>query len=199
MVENVEGLEKLLRRARKNLVHREEKSKASIQTAFIESCNPMKEHKKIGDSPRSPAKHTARSRGESSLLNAVKLLKDGPAPSLHKATSHGSIETNSSSSSLSLTESIDTPESMSPQYGSAGELSDSASPKVMSPVPSPKLWRKWKQHNASAKNTYKRKNPKMVKNAVYCVIVLEEWLKELAAISQEHALWPMVDQEMTTT
>ncbi|KAK3755684.1 hypothetical protein QZH41_008938 [Actinostola sp. cb2023] len=200
VVENVDGLEKLLRRARKNLVLREEKSKASIQTAFIEPQKPIKEHKKVTISdviPRSP-KHFHRSKAESSLLSVVKLLKDGPAPSLNKSFSCGSIDTNSSSSSLSLTESIETPESMSPQYGSTGDLSDSASPRVMSPVVSLKFGLKWKHSNEEAKNTFKRKNPKTIKNAVYCVIVLEEWLKELAAISQEHALWQMEDYEMTT-
>lgn len=87
---------------------------------------------------------------------------------------------------------------MSPQYGSTGELSESASPNVMSPVASPMPWHKWKQSNVGVRNTYKRKNPKTIKNAVYCVIVLEEWLKELAAISQEHALWCMDEQEVPT-
>ncbi len=32
----------------------------------------------------------------------------------------------------------------------------------------------------------KKKNPTAVKNAIYCAIILEEWLKELAAISLEH-------------
>ena len=34
----------------------------------------------------------------------------------------------------------------------------------------------------------KKKNPTAIKNAIYCAIVLEEWLKELAAISLEHNL-----------
>ena len=34
----------------------------------------------------------------------------------------------------------------------------------------------------------RRKNPTAIKNAIYCAILLEEWLKELAAISLEHNL-----------
>lgn len=34
----------------------------------------------------------------------------------------------------------------------------------------------------------RRKNPVAIKNAIYCAILLEEWLKELAAISLEHNL-----------
>ena len=34
----------------------------------------------------------------------------------------------------------------------------------------------------------RRKNPAAIKNAIYCAILLEEWLKELAAISLEHNL-----------
>lgn len=34
----------------------------------------------------------------------------------------------------------------------------------------------------------RKKNPTAIKNAIYCAIILEEWLKELAAISLEHNL-----------
>ena len=34
----------------------------------------------------------------------------------------------------------------------------------------------------------RRKDPTAIKNAIYCAVLLEEWLKELAAISLEHNL-----------
>lgn len=195
-------MEKLLRRARKNLILREEKSKASIQSFVAEKPKP-KEPKRISShdtgSTRS-LKHQQRQRTESSLLYVVKLLKDGPPPSLDKGLGFAKMETNSTSSSLSLTESVDTPESMSPQYGSTGDLATGASSQDATPVASPKTERpEQKRPHTEIRNTFKRKNPKTIKNAVYCVIVLEEWLKELAAISQEHALWSFDDQEVDVT
>lgn len=133
-------------------------------------------------------------------MYVIKLLKDGPPPSLDKGLGFASMETNSTCSSLSLTESVDTPESMSPQYGSTADLTPSASPHGATPVASPKGERSEQKRSLTGiKNTFKRKNPKTIKNAVYCVIVLEEWLKELAAISQEHALWSFDDQEVDVT
>ena len=34
----------------------------------------------------------------------------------------------------------------------------------------------------------RRKDPTAIKNAIYCAVLLEDWLKELAAISLEHNL-----------
>ena len=37
-------------------------------------------------------------------------------------------------------------------------------------------------------NELRKKNPRVIKNAVYCVVVLEEFMKELAAISIEQTM-----------
>ena len=43
------------------------------------------------------------------------------------------------------------------------------------------------ESNVRIDRTYlRRKDPTAIKNAIYCAVVLEEWLKELAAISLEH-------------
>ena len=34
-----------------------------------------------------------------------------------------------------------------------------------------------------------------MKNAVYCAVLMEEWMKELAAISLEHVIQPYLETE----
>ena len=42
---------------------------------------------------------------------------------------------------------------------------------------------------ARTDRTYlRRKDPTAIKNAIYCAVLLEDWLKELAAVSLEHNL-----------
>ena len=216
IADQTDGLDKLLRRARKNLVLREEKSRASIQSVLMDVQQPLKLVKH--SEPRSPstAHKLLRQKTDSSLLGRARLLQDGPPPksfggkvdanqrkksldssaiprlgpgkaNYERRASNASAST---SSSLSLSESWESLNSLSPKTGSTADLSNDNFPKpgtvqkLTSPVKpglnSPK--------NSFSRNTFRRKNPKTVKNAVYCIVVLEEWLKELAAISQEHAL-----------
>lgn len=210
IADQVDGLDRLLRRARKNLILREEKSRASIQSVVTDVQQPQKITKHSGD-PRSPttAHKLLKQKTDSSLLSSMRMLQDGPppkhfgkggpilrkqsldapmSPRLVKANQErrGSNTSTSTSSSLSLSESWESLNSLSPKYGSTADLSTENYPKpgtvhkFASPQNSPK--------KSLSKNTFKRKNPKTAKNAVYCIVVLEEWLKELAAISQEHAL-----------
>jgi len=209
ILDQVDGLDKLLRRARKNLILREEKSRVSIQSVVADVQQPQKIAKH--SEPRSPttAHKLLRQKTDSSLLSSVRLLQDGPAPKsfvkggailrkqsldppmspkLVKASQErrGSNASASTSSSLSLSESWESLNSLSPKFGSTADVSAENFPKpgtiqkLASPQNSPR--------KSLSKNTFKRKNPKTAKNAVYCIVVLEEWLKELAAISQEHAL-----------
>lgn len=209
IADQVDGLDKLLRRARKNLILREEKSRVSIQSVVADIQQPQKIAKH--SEPRSPttAQKLLRQRTDSSLLSSVRLLQDGPppksfgkggamlrkqsldapmSPRLMKAGQErrGSNASASTSSSLSLSESWESLKSLSPKFGSTADISAESFPKpgtiqkLASPQNSPR--------KSLSKNTFKRKNPKSAKNAVYCIVVLEEWLKELAAISQEHAL-----------
>ena len=41
------------------------------------------------------------------------------------------------------------------------------------------------------------KHISMIKNTVYCAVLLEEWMKELAAISLEHAVQPYAEVDVT--
>ena len=41
------------------------------------------------------------------------------------------------------------------------------------------------------------KHINMIKNTVYCAVLMEEWLKELAAISMEHAVQPYAQIDVT--
>ena len=209
IADQVDGLDRLLRRARKNLILREEKSRVSIQSVVADVQQPQKIAKH--PEPRSPttAQKLLRQKTDSSLLSSVRLLQDGPPPksfgkggailrkqSLDTTMSpkmniagqerRGSNASASTSSSLSLSESWEGLNTLSPKFGSTADISSDNFPKpgtiqkLASPQNSPR--------KSLSKNTFKRKNPKTAKNAVYCIVVLEEWLKELAAISQEHAL-----------
>lgn len=209
IAEQVDGLDKLLRRARKNLILREEKSRVSIQSVVADVQQPQKIAKH--SEPRSPtaAHKLVKQKTDSSLLSNVRLLQDGPppksfgrggallrkqsldapmSPKLVKASQErrGSNASASTSSSLSLSASWESLDSLSPKFGSTADISTENFPKpgtiqkLASPQNSPR--------KSLSKNTFKRKNPKTTKNAIYCIVVLEEWLKELAAISQEHAL-----------
>lgn len=219
IADQVDELDKLLRRARKNLILREEKSRVSIQSVVVDVQQPVKISKNPETRSPTTTRKLLKQKTDSSLLSNVRMLKDGPAPKyfgkgssnlrkqstdaslspkLTKANQErrGSLESASTSSSLSLSESWESLNSLSPKYGSTADLSAENYPKpgtirkLSSPQNSPK--------NSFKKNTYKRKNPKTVKNAVYCIVVLEEWLKELAAISQEHALVLGVGEELNT-
>ena len=212
IAEQVDGLDRLLRRARKNLILREEKSRASIQSVVADIQQPLKiaKHTELRNPGGSTAHKLLRQKTDSSLLSSVRLLQDGPppksfgkgaAPHLRKQSLDASMSprlvkanqerrasnvSTSTSSSLSLSESWESLNSLSPKFGSTADVTAETHPKpgtiqkLVSPLNSPK--------NSFPKNTFKRKNPKTVKNAVYCIVVLEEWLKELAAVSQEHAL-----------
>ncbi|EDO40782.1 predicted protein [Nematostella vectensis] len=192
VVESVEGLHKLLRRARNNLILREEKSKASIQSVVADVPIPTRE------SIASPTTQKRLARQKTDTFLAVR-IRDGPPPSLMRAHSIGSIGSASTSSSLSLTDSIESLGNLSPQFGSTADISEDASPVSQAPETTgrPRASAVVRESQTQLKrNTFRRKNPKAVKNAVYCIVMLEEWLKELAAISQEHALLPLVPQEM---
>ena len=209
IAEQVDGLDKLLRRARKNLILREEKSRVSIQSVVADVQQPQKIAKH--SEPRSPtaAHKLVKQKTDSSLLGNVRLLQDGPppksfgrggallrkqsldapmSPKLGKASQERRVSnaSASTSSSLSLSASWESLDSLSPKFGSTADVSTENFPKpgtiqkLASPQNSPR--------KSLSKNTFKRKNPKTTKNAIYCIVVLEEWLKELAAISQEHAL-----------
>ena len=41
------------------------------------------------------------------------------------------------------------------------------------------------------------KHINMIKNTVYCAVLMEEWMKELAAISMEHAVQPYAQIDVT--
>ena len=41
------------------------------------------------------------------------------------------------------------------------------------------------------------KHINMIKNTVYCAVLMEEWMKELAAISLEHAVQPYAEIDVT--
>lgn len=217
IADQVDELDKLLRRARKNLILREEKSRVSIQSVVVDVQQPVKISKNPETRSPTTTRKLLKQKTDSSLLSNVRMLKDGPAPKyfgkgssnlrkqsidaslspkLTNQERRGSLESASTSSSLSLSESWESLNSLSPKYGSTADLSAENYPKpgtirkLSSPQNSPK--------NSFKKNTYKRKNPKTVKNAIYCIVVLEEWLKELAAISQEHALVLGVGEELNT-
>ena len=220
IADQVDDLDKLLRRARKNLILREEKSRVSIQSVVTDVQQPVKITKHPDSRSPTAGRKLSKQKTDSSLLSSVRLLQDGPAPKhfgkggsyLRKQSMpgpsmspklvkpnqerRGSTESTSTSSSLSLSESWESLNSLSPKHGSTADLSTENYPrpgtvhKLSSPLNSPK--------HSFSKNTFKRKNPKTVKNAIYCIVVLEEWLKELAAISQEHALMLGLGEEWNT-
>lgn len=217
-VENIadqtDGLDRLLRRARKNLILREEKSRASIQSVVIDVQQPVKVAKHSEQRSPSTAHKLLRQKTDSSLLGRARLWQDGPPPktfgskeglSMRKQSldvsesprpKKGNFERRASnasastSSSLSLSGSWESLTSLSPQFGSTADISTDNYPKpgTVQKLASPVKGGQNSPKNSFARNTFRRKNPKTVKNAVYCIVVLEEWLKELAAISQEHAL-----------
>lgn len=207
-----EGLDRLLHRARKNLILREEKSRASIQSVVIDVQQPVKVAKNSESrSPTATRKLLQRQRTDSSLLSRARFFQDGPPPksfaskfSLGKQSLADQASGNpqsgmgtlkrrgseSTSSSLSLSDSWESLASLSPQSGSVADLSadDFPRPGTVRKFSVPAKLGQSSPKNSFVKNSFRRKNPKTVKNAVYCIVVLEEWLKELAAISQEHAL-----------
>lgn len=209
IADQVDGLDRLLRRARKNLILREEKSRVSIQSVVTDVQQPQKITKHSESRSPTTAQKLLRQKTDSSLLSSVRLLQDGPppksfgkggvnlrkqsldapmSPKLVKANQdrRGSNASASTSSSLSLSGSWESLNSLSPKSGSTTDVSTENYPK---PGTIQKLASSQNSPRKSlSKNTFKRKNPKTAKNAVYCIVVLEEWLKELAAISQEHAL-----------
>lgn len=215
-VENIanqtEGLDRLLHRARKNLILREEKSRASIQSVVIDVQQPVKVAKNAESrSPTATRKLLQRQRTDSSLLSRARFFQDGPPPksfaskfSLGKQSLADQASGNpqsgmgtlkrrgseSTSSSLSLSDSWESLASLSPQSGSVADLGadDFPRPGTVRKFSVPAKLGQSSPKNSFVKNSFRRKNPKTVKNAVYCIVVLEEWLKELAAISQEHAL-----------
>ena len=146
--------------------------------------------------PQNNQRKLIRQRTDSALQVGVKpLLKDGPAPKgFDPLTRRASTDSSATASTLSLNGSNESLSSLSPQFGSLADVSgeDYAVPKpgtVQKVAPFLKNFPiNQRKLVMSPKNTYRRRNPKAVKNAVYCVLVLEEWLKELAAVSQEHAL-----------
>lgn len=211
IAEQTEGLDRLLHRARKNLILREEKSRASIQSVVIDIQQPVKVAKH--PESRSPVaiRKISRQRTDSSLLSRARFLQDGPPPK--SFGSKGSLSfrkqsvdppgnsperkesverrgSASTSSSLSLSESWESLTSLYPDSGSATDINADNFPKpgTVRKLSIPVKFGQNSRKNSFVKNSFRRKNPKTVKNAVYCIVVLEEWLKELAAISQEHAL-----------
>ena len=212
IVDQTEGLDRLLHRARKNLILREEKSRVSIQSVVIDIPQPVKLVKHSDSKSPTTARKLLRQKTDS----RTRLLQDGPppksfggkgSPSLRKKfldttrsqklgkvdfNRRGSNASASTSSSLSLSESWESLNSLSPNNGSTTDLSTDNYPKpgTVRKLSSPAKVGQNSPKNSFVKNTamFRRKNPKTVKNAVYCIVVLEEWLKELAAISQEHAL-----------
>ena len=205
----VDGAAKLLRRARRNLMKREEKSKQSIRNVAAEprTFEPLG-HFHLHAAPSSP-KLLTRQKTDSSLLQGIKLLQDGPPPRafgrpLMKRSMTVGTTSPRSSSSLSLSSSSDSESfgSESPLFGSTADVNDEE-PAKAEPVKNTNLKNqvqaKWSPVNTPGKvfkNTYKRKSTKGVKNAIYCAVVMEEWLKELAAISQEHTLTPCADIDL---
>lgn len=206
-VNQVDDAAKLLRRARKNLMKREKKSKLSIQSVATEprSFEPFAQ----SYSPTQSPKMLVRQKTDSSLLQSLKLLQDGPPPrafghsSLRRRTVVAASISPRSTDSLSLSSSSDSESfgSQSPLFGSNTDVSEEA------PAATKSISISKNQARASlgptspfsrmCRNTYKRKSGKTVKNAIYCAIVLEEWLKELAAISQEHSLLPSPEKDIT--
>lgn len=187
IVGQIDGLDRLLRKAQNNLVLREEKSKASIQSAFLDT--------NTFDS-QGTQRRLIRQKTDSSLLANVKpLFQDGPAPrGFDQFARRLSADSTTTTSTLSLSGSTESLGSLSPQFGSTADVNseDSTIPRpgtVQKAGSGPKTVQvNQRRFLTSPKNTYRRRNPKAIKNAVYCVIVLEVWLKELAAVSQEHAL-----------
>ena len=212
LAEQIEGLDRLLCRAKKNLVLREEKSRASIQSVVTDIKPKVSRHSE----PRSPTtvQKLLKQRTDSFLLGGVRLLQDGPAPKyfgqgspklrrqstgaqgssspkvahVERRSSVTTIST--SSSSLSLSESCESLSSLSSRQGSNSDLTSEGFPRpgTIQKLPNPLKFDQTSPKRTFPRNTFKRKNPKIVKNAVYCIVVLEQWLKELAAISQEQAL-----------
>ena len=227
IADQTEGLDRLLRRARKNLILREEKSRASIQSVVIDVPPPVKLVKHSDSKSPTTARKLLRQKTDSSLLGRTRLLQDGPppksfggkgSPSVRKKSldtsgsqklgkanfdRRASNVSASTSSSLSLSESWESLNSLSPNNGSTMDLSTDNYPKpgTVQKLSSPAKAGQNSPKNSFVKNTasFRRKNPKTVKNAVYCLVVLEEWLKELAAISQEHALLLGGGEEFTVT
>ena len=198
----------------KNLILREEKSRAGIQSVVMDVQQPLKIVKHSELKGPTAAHKLVRQKTDSSLLSRARFLQDGPppksfggrgAPKLRKQSleSSGSPKlgkvnlvrrasnvSGSTSSSLSLSGSRESLNSLSPMYGSTTEINTEKFPKpgTIQKLSSPVKLGQYSPKNSYVKNTFRRKNPKTVKNAVYCIVVLQEWLKELAAISQEHAL-----------
>lgn len=207
IVNQVDGVAKLLRRARRNLIKREEKSKLSIQSVATEprTFEPSTHF----PSPTQSPKLFLRQKTDSSLLQGLKLLQDGPPPRafghvrLRRRMTIGSSISPRSSSSLSLSSSSDSESfgSQSPLFGSTADVNEEAPATRKSSVSSKnQVQARLFPTSPTMKvgrNTYKRKSGKVVKNAIYCAVVMEEWLKELAAISQEHTLLPCPDIDIT--
>lgn len=80
IADQVDGLDRLLRRARKNLILREEKSRVSIQSVVTDVQQPQKITKHSESRSPTTAQKLLRQKTDSSLLSSVRLLQDGPPP-----------------------------------------------------------------------------------------------------------------------
>ena len=113
---------------------------------------------------------------KNSVISADELVSLHPSPKLRRSASL-SVNTSilkSEESNFKRTATISNP-------GSVGKLHPAL----------PKFGGKSKSKKSPSKSEVaeiRKKNPTFVKNAVYCVVILEEFMKELAAISIEHTL-----------